>query len=216
MKNKMLSILLVLAASTFANASEKSNWSVTKNVGLFAYTADFNLKEGNHSLGKVVRTGLCTPSYYYDLYDANNEFQVRGITRIFSLGLFCDRGMEIDLYEGQNVIGKIEGQFLTTSRAKFMMYDFRGRPIVEAHLDDESSNFLIVSCQDGTPVGELTGKAYGAASIWEMNYINPLLELDDRILQVFAGFVSDFQKSFIRPPKEIHHHHQHYHANKDY
>ena len=201
MKNGWMCSFVFLFASVYA---ENSSWNMTKNVSPLSYKAEFMIKKRGISLGKVVRTGLLTPRYYYDLYDRDNVLQMRGVTRAFSLGFLFSWGMEIDLYEGEDCAGKIEGRVLSSSRAKFAFYDALGRAVATAYLNDESSNFLLVSEQsEGNVFAELKGKAYGDASVWEMEFLNDPT-VDEKALKIFAGFVSDYQKSFVRPPeKEI-------------
>ena len=121
------------------------HWRITKQVSPFSYTAEFPMNRNGVFGGRVVRTGLLTPRYYYDLYDAEGRFQVRGITRICSLGFLFDWGTEIDLYKENQLIGMIQGQFFTSSRAKFVIYDEQGRDRFSAYLNDESPDFLILS-----------------------------------------------------------------------
>jgi len=201
---------LLFALSVFCTAlssAEVDPWKTTKNVFPFSYTAEFPIKQKGALIGTVIRTGLLTPRYYYDLYDANQTLQVRGVTRALSLGMFFPFAIEIDLYEKGNVIGAIQGGWITTARAKFFFYDLNGILVATGYLNDESANFLILSSKDNDLLAELNGKTYGDSCLWEMKFEKPIEGIDPRILQVFVGFVCDYQQSFLKPPKEIHHHH---------
>jgi hypothetical protein len=203
MRHKFLFAFLLILTSAYSAIHAENSWYVTKDNSPFSYTAVFEIKKGETSAGKVVRTGLFTPSYYYDLYDANDSLLVRGITRVFSLGMLFAWGTDIDLYDGNQLVGMIQGKIWTRSRAKFSFYDAYGQLTASAYLNDESCNFLIVSEQNpGEVLAELDGKSFGDASIWKMKPINNPLSIDEGALQIFAGFVADFQKNFIRPPKK--------------
>lgn len=203
---KLLLASLFMVSAAYADVASDSSWSVTKDSSPCAYTAVFDIAKADQSSYKVVRSGLFTPRYYYDLYDTNGTFLVRGITRAFSLGMVFAWGMEIDLYDNNEWIGMIEGRMWTKSRAKFSFYDAMSQLTASAHLNDESSNFLIVSEQDQAQIlAELKGKSYGDASMWEMKFLKPSATVDERALQIFASFVADFQNNFVRPPKQSNH-----------
>ena len=204
MQNKLLFIFLFCLSTAYSNVSDKNGWNVTKDTSLLSYTAEFEINKGGTSLGKVVRSGLFTPRYYYDLYDVNDSLQVRGITRAFSLGFLFAWGTEIDLYDADRLVGMIQGEVWTSSRAKFAFYDANSVLTAHAYLDDESCDFLIVSAQNkGKVLAKLKGTAYGDASTWELKPLTNPIPMDERALQIFAGFVADFQKDFIRPPKVV-------------
>ena len=141
----------------FAIAAVHANWTIVKNAPPFSYTAEFGIQKGEIPIGKIVRTGLFTPSYYYDFFDVNDVLQVRGIARVFSLGFFFSWGMDIDFYEEGRLIGTIQGKIFTHSRAKFVFYNAKGVALANAHLNDESCNFLVVDSQnEETVLAELT------------------------------------------------------------
>jgi hypothetical protein len=159
------------------------NLTVKKNNSPYAYTVQFQCKKGEGNFGKVIRSGLFCPRYYYDCYSLNGIFEARGITRAFSWGLFCAWGMEIDLYDCHDqVIGKIEGQTFTKARAKFVFYDENGSPSGIAYLDTESADFFIVSPFDETTIlAELSGKTFGDFCMWDLKCKQPH-QIDERLL----------------------------------
>ena len=87
-----------------------NNWKIIKNSPVCSYSAEFFYKRNNSDDGKVVRTGLLCPRYYYDLFDNQNNFLARGITRVFSLGFLSCNLADIDVYENENYIGSISGK----------------------------------------------------------------------------------------------------------
>lgn len=206
----LLSLLLLNA--TFASDRD---WRMVKNSPIISYTADFSCKRGDQSDGHVVRSGVLCPRYNYDLFDANDQFQARGITRFFSLGFIYSWGMEIDVYDDTTYLGLIEGKVITKARAKFNIYSGSNRHIASAYLNTETAEFIICSGADESQViAELQGKAFGDVSSWEMKFKDTDIEIDERLLKIFAAFVADYHSHFLPKPKEIHHHH--YNPNPGY
>ncbi len=201
-------LLTCLATMTtaFAMSSEES-WTILKNSPVFSLSAEFDCKRGEVTEAKVIRKGRFCPRYYYDLYDATGEkFLARGITRAFSLGFIFPWGMEIDVYDGNIVIGKIEGKLFTKARAKFIFYDGNKMQTAIAYLNTEASDFVIVTPQnEGVVIADLAGKAYGDVSVWQMSFGDVRLQVDPRMLQIFAAFVSDYHSEFLPPPKVENH-----------
>ncbi|MBS0621146.1 MAG: hypothetical protein JSS61_06780 [Verrucomicrobia bacterium] len=211
MKNRFLVVCLAVWMGAFSGLFAEEGWRVVKNSTPLSYTAEFLLQREGESLGKVVRSGLFTPRYHYDLLDAEGNHLARGVTRAFSLGMLAAWGTEIDLYDANGQIGWISGTIWTTSRAKFAFYDAMGELIAHANLHDDSCDFLLVSEQNKANIlAEFSGKTHGDTCIWEMKPMSDSLEVDPRLLQVFGGFVADFQKSFVRPPRTFHHYHYQY------
>lgn len=202
---RMLSLMLLVCSGTIYSNEE---WSLSKQSSPLSYSVDFPIKNKEGSLGKVVRSGLLTPRYNYDLYDSNNHCVMSGVTRAFSLGFFYTWRTEIDLYDDYNQwIGMIFGEFWTNSRAKFAFYDSHNNIVAYAYLNDESCNFIFISSSDASKVlAELEGKSHGDASSWKLIPTQEM-NLDQRMLYIFAAFAADFQKDFIRPPQSVHHHH---------
>ena len=100
----------------------------------------------------------------------------------------------------------IKGELWTNSRAKFAFYDAQNELIAHAFLNDETCDFLIVSAQSkGDIIAKLKGRSYGDASNWELKPLMYPLQVDQRALQIFAGFVADFQIYFVRPAQKEHH-----------
>lgn len=178
------------------------NWKMTKSNTPFAYTVEFLCRKGEIHDGKVIRTGLFCPRYYYDYFDRAGSFLARGITRAFSWGMFFAWGMELDVYdEHSDCIGKIEGQFFTKARAKFVFYDQRGHTSATAYLDSESAEFFIVSSFDESIIlAELKGKDFGDFCSLDLNTLYPH-HLDERVLKVFMAFVADYLNEFLPPSK---------------
>jgi hypothetical protein len=197
MNNWFLSVFLLILTTAYSNDLQERGWSVLKKDS----SSEFVVKQGNEIQGKVVRTGRCTPRYYYDLYDTRGQLQMRGITRAFCMGIFAAWGMEIDLYADDRLAGTILGQCCTKARAKFVFCNANGEEVAHAYLKEDSTDFLFLSVRnEGEVIGELNGKVYGDLSKWEMKFSNSPQAVDERALLVFAGFVADYEKSFVPPP----------------
>ncbi|MBI2743910.1 MAG: hypothetical protein HYX48_08355 [Chlamydiales bacterium] len=197
-------ISLLMVGSSFAAPAPLPTWSVVKSTHPFGWSAEFECTEGEVRVGKVVRSGLLCPRYYYDFYNSMGEPEVRGITRAFSWGLLFPWGVEIDLYDGDTGIGMIGGKFYTGSRAKFVFYNGQGRATAVAYLNSEKLEFVISSAEnEGIILAELTGKAFGDVGVWEMKPLKPIPGVDPRALRIFIAFASDFHNSFMPPKQNI-------------
>ena len=200
---------LLFVNSGFCDSAEtpRETWIVVKDAPLLSLSADFSFKVGAANTGSIVRSGLLCPRYYYDLYDAQNQFQARGITRAFSLGLLFSWGIEIDVYGLDSVyVGSIEGQTLTKTRAKFAFYGSVGELRAFAYLNSKKANLLVVDPIDQTNViAELSGDAFGDVSTWTVKVRRELTAADESLLKIFAAFAADYHSSFSEPPKQVIH-----------
>jgi hypothetical protein len=204
MKIFMVSALLWLSTYVYSGGQTNANLSIVKNSPLFSFSAEFDCKKGDILESKIIRTGLFCPRYFYELQDAHGNFQAQGITRFFSLGFLFAWGMEIDVHDQDGVIGKIEGQMFTKSRAKFVFYNAGGQETTVAYLNTEKPEFVIASAQNEAEIlANLKGKTYGDLCVWEIEPVQPELRLDPRLLKIFSAFASDYHSSFVAPPKVI-------------
>ncbi len=198
---------LLFVNAGFCDSAEapKETWTVVKDSPLLSTSADFSFKIGAANTGHVVRSGLLCPRYYYDLYDAQNQFQARGISRAFSLGLLFSWGMEIDVYDPSSIyVGSIRGQVLTKTRAKFVFNGPAGETRAVAYLNSKKANLLVVAPIDQTDViAELSGDAFGDVSTWTVKVRHELSAVDEALLKVFAAFAADYHSSFSEPPKQV-------------
>lgn len=200
----LLAFLVVgLMGRVVADEAPPASWSIVKNSPLFSLSAEFDCKCNNVVEAKVIRTGAFCPRYYYDLYNPNNEHLARGITRFLSWGFLFPSQIEIDVWDENRYIGKIDGQFWTKARAKFVFTDAIGTETISAFVNSEAADFVIVSAkEEAVKLADFSGKSYGDVSVWEMNFTKQL-KVDPRLLKIFAAFVSDYHNSFLPPPKEI-------------
>ena len=198
---KMIIGILALCSTVtnFCYGLEET-WKVTAHKVPFflANSATFNFTEGRRHTGQVVRTRQLLPSYHYDFFDHEGELQVQGVTRAISLGLLFSWGMEIDLYDSDSrYVGKIEGQYWTESKAKFLFYgpDRYLRGI--AYFDGEDPCLSIVYPDDESDIlAELTGSAIGSKSVWTVKIGSSLSTVEEGLLKVFSAFVGDYSARF--------------------
>ncbi|NGX63793.1 MAG: hypothetical protein KR126chlam6_01207 [Candidatus Anoxychlamydiales bacterium] len=203
--------MLVKGYSAADIVSSDDNWTIHKNSPFLSYSAEFGFKKNKINEGKVIRTGFMCPRYYYDLYDKENNFQLRGITRFLSIGFFQPSFMDIDIYEGNNLIAQVQGKILARARAKFNFYDAFGKKTATAYLNAKSADFLVVSPQGDDIIAHLKGSTFGEVGPLQMKFDEIDFAVDKRVLKIFAAFISDYNEHFIPKPEEVHHHH---HENK--
>ncbi len=197
---------LMLFLSWLSLAHAEPMWVMTKNSSPLSYYVEFNCFKDNTPNGSVIRSGLFTPRYYYDLYSPEKAFMVRAINRVISLGFFAPNQMEFDIYDEMNgYVGYIGGKFWTNGPAKFIFTNAAGVETGSALLGSDSDRaiFTLLS-PTNTMVGKLKGDLSGDWSSWKLDLQQPL-EIDPRALKIFTAFISDFHDSFIRKP-EIHNH----------
>ena len=201
-------LLILLSFTTMVHA--KPTWVMTKCSTPLSYYVDFDCVQEDVLTDKVVRSGLFTPRYYYDLYSHEGIFLARAISRAFSIGLFSPSQMEFDIYdEASTYVGYIGGKFWTSGKAKFGFANADGTKTGFALLSSDSDQaiFSILSPTNAV-VATLNGVLSGDLSEWELDVKKPL-DIDPRALKIFTAFISDFHDSFIRKP-ETHNHYYNY------
>ncbi|NGX56738.1 MAG: hypothetical protein K1060chlam5_00984 [Candidatus Anoxychlamydiales bacterium] len=212
MKIFYILISYIFITNIFSNTTETpNNLEVIKNSPFLSYSAEFIFKEKDKKKAKIIREGLATPRYYYDLYDENSNHIARGVTRFFSLGLLNPYLMDIDVYNSNLYLGNISGKIIKRSRAKFMFYDENGINTAIAYLDAKKPDFIIVSAKNETEIiAKLIGSVYGDVCVVNIEFVKNNSDLDPKLLKIFTAFVSDFYEKFLEPPKQIHHYHTTY------
>lgn len=193
MRKLLLLAILLFASRAYpvdsASIQPDDNWRTVKNA--FLFSAEFECRKGEEIISKVIRTGFAR--YYYNLYDASDELKATGITRALSWGAFLPWAAEIDVWDGDFYIGKIEGEFSGAFNPKFAFYDSLGNMAVVAYMSPETYAFIIASAQDeAKSIGELKLLVDECGEWgWDMSLSGPLPQVDPRILKIFAAFVTD-------------------------
>jgi hypothetical protein len=213
-RNKMKYLLIFLSFITTIHADP--TWTMIKCNAPLSYSVDFDCLEGDVSTDKIVRSGLFTPRYYYELYSSEGTFSARAVNRVLSFGLLAPSQMEFDIYDETDAfIGYIGGKFWTNGKAKFEFTDANGLNVGSALLSSDSDQaiFSILS-PNNKILATLKGTLSGDLSKWEFE-VNQPLDIDPRTLKIFTAFVSDFHVSFIRKPIVIHNHYNNnYNSNR--
>ena len=209
----MKRLLFLLSLMTTAYASP--NWVMVKYSTPLAYEVNFDCLEEDVLISKVVRKGLFTPRYYYDLYSREGAFVARAINRVLSLGMFFPSQMEFDLYDDREAyIGSIIGKLWTSGEAKFVFAKAEGEEKGFALLSSDSDQAVFSLLSPKSPnTATLTGALSGDLSRWQLEMKNPV-DIDGRALKIFAAFISDFHASFIRKPETHHHYHDSSQGNR--
>jgi hypothetical protein len=135
----------------------------------------------------------------YDLSNVDG-WQATGITRIISLGSVYTWAKEIDIYDTRGVqIGFIDGNLATLEAAKFTIYDYdeagKATAIGIAYANSTFNRFVILSTIDSPhPIAELD-RNFNEKN-WSISVHYPE-KIDDRIIRVFAAFVTDYEDKFL-------------------
>ncbi|MBM3198612.1 MAG: hypothetical protein FJZ58_05090 [Chlamydiae bacterium] len=187
--------------------SAEPDWVMIKCSTPLSYQVRFDCLKEDELTDTVIRTGLFTPRYYYDLYSADGMFLARAVNRVLSLGMLSSSQIEFDVYdEEDSYIGYIGGHLWTMGRAKFEFTNAKGEQTGFALLNSDSlqATFSILS-PSNMVLAMLNGTLSGDLSKWELEE-KKSLTIDSRILKIFTAFISDFHHHFIQKP-EIHNHH---------
>ncbi|MDN3507866.1 MAG: hypothetical protein P0S94_02970, partial [Simkaniaceae bacterium] len=140
--------------------------------------------------------------YSYTLYDNQGELVAHSLTQFLSSGFLFHSLTDIDVWDANNqYIGTISGKFWTNSRAKFDFFNSKGAHFGAAHLNTETTNFIIAANtgKGMKPIGGLEAEGYG-----DMSAITVKLKRnfqDDRMLKIFAAFISDYHDYFVVKPE---------------
>lgn len=216
MKRILFLALMTIFAGAYAEDARQPNWRIVKTKPFFSTSAEFECRIADVLEAKLIRSGLFMPRYYYDLFDAHNNFLARGITRAFSFGQIFPWAMELDVYDSDGLyLGLIDGQTFTYARAKFMFYNPNGVATAIAYLNNEYCEFHLVSAFDESFImAEMKGNAYGSVSVTETKLLKERIPVDDRVLKVFAAFITDYHDEFTPQPKVVHYfHYNNYNPN---
>jgi len=188
---------LLIFTSVYSNVDNSINsWQIKKKKPFLAYTAKFTLVQKDQSKNTIIRTGLLTPRYFYDLLDADGGWEVRGITQFLSWGMLSRNLMDIYLYDQKGFIGSIQGKFFTNARSKFIIFDEHNQMIANAYVNSESADFVVLNEDESKILAKLEGGSFGDVSLLDVKFQNEL-KFDARILKIFTAFVSDYHDYFI-------------------
>ena len=135
----------------------------------------------------------------YDLSDQHG-WQATGITRILSLGVIYPWATDIDIYDTRGVqIGMIDGHIATLESAKFSIYSYdesgKATEVAIALANNDFTRFSFSTPTNGLPLAEMFRNAN--EETWTV-LVNTPNVIDDRIVRIFAGFVMNYQDTFLQ------------------
>ena len=202
---RVISIFIscLLIAQTFTNPTsieeQKKSIQVFKHSPCLSYSAEFLLQNDNDCLEKIIRTGFMCPRYFYELFDEEDNFAVRGITRAFSWGLVFTRATDIDIYDNQdNFIGMIEGKILKMSRIQFNFYDANNNLVAIAYINYKTKDVTITSPDNPDQIfAKFTGLSFEENGSLNIDFIAEDCSIDDGLIKVFSAFIFDFYEKFM-------------------
>ena len=155
------------------------------------------MQSNNCYLGTLLKKKFSLHSQY-DLYDSQGHYEGQGVCRLLSLGVIYPWAKELDIYDCKgNKIAMIDGQALTSAKARYSFYDHASCLKGIAYLDYGSSSFRIVHPSNDKLVLALLQRIFIEHTIdnWDVT-IYRSETIDPRILKIFSAFAVDFQSSF--------------------
>jgi len=135
----------------------------------------------------------------YDLSDKDG-WCATGIKRFLSVGLFFNWASVIDIWGvNDEWLGMIEGNILSTSKAKFSIYDREETLIGIAYMDLQGLGVTITPPENEAYTLARLERVFvpDAADYWKVTVYEPE-KFDDRLIRIFAAFCVDTQASFYR------------------
>lgn len=175
--------------------SENLSYTITEKNYLFS--KEFEMQSKDFYFGTLIKTKFSIHSQY-NLYNPQGNYEGQGICRILSLGAICAWAKELDIYDVEgNKIGMIDGQALTSAKAKYSFYDSTDSLVGIAYLDYGSLSFRIVHPSNDHLVLALLKRNFVENTVdnWDIT-IYATEAIDSRILKIFSAFAVDFQSSF--------------------
>ena len=185
----------VMASSFREERTPPMNFKVYEQDYTFSRVFEMGSNEG--LMGSVSKSFFRVRTNY-DLYNRRGDFEAVGICRVLTLGLIYSWATEMDLYDHQNQwIGLIDGQMMTSSEAKFSIYDANYNRIGIAYLDNTFASFTIVDPKNERHILISLKRNFIADTVdnWDVNIYERDV-IDMRILKIFAAFAVDTQKCF--------------------
>jgi hypothetical protein len=146
--------------------------------------------------GRAIKSSLSVKATY-DLYDSAGNYQAQGVVQSLSLGSFFAWGKDIDVYDekGQH-IGFIDGEILTSAKAKYSFYNEKKEWVATAYLDYSCNGFLVTSSKGERTIAHLRRNFIEHVSdSWDVVLHEPDA-IDVRLLKIFSAFAIDYQASF--------------------
>ncbi len=167
----------------------------------YSFSSVFQMDAHGKPHGSVVKNSLRWLKPLrdsYDVYDKTGEWCATGISRIFCLGLFRAWGAEFDIYDKNGaILGVIDGQVMTTERAKYSIYNGKGDHVGIAYLDLTNASVVIVHPERTYYIIARFTRNFvqGQTDHWDA-IVYDTDAIHEAIIKVFASFLVDYQAYF--------------------
>ena len=197
LSRSLLSLLLILFAfPCFARPIRQPiPYSYTITESPYLFSTYFEMQGKNRYEGRVIKNHFNLRTIY-DLYDPEGHYEAQGICQLLSLGAVYPWAKDIDIYDDRGEkIGFIDGQLLTTTTAKYDLYNRFDQFVASAYLDRSCSGFTVMGEQEQTIAQLKRNFVQGDIDSWKVVIYDPKF-LDQRILKIFSAFAIDFQEYF--------------------
>lgn len=195
----------VMAAGYGVFENHPYEFVIKKNVSKFSETYVISPPAKGMSSSEPTYPGTVKKSAFrirtnYDLSNQNG-WQATGITRLLSMGVLYSWATDIDIYDTRQVkIGMIDGSIATIESARYDIYSYdeqgRATQVGVALASADFTRFSITS-PDYLPIAEMNRDKQN--NTWTVTVTAPEI-IDDRIIRIFAGFVTNYQDKFLVTP----------------
>ena len=204
MKKYLTVILMFLCTTLFADGDDQEpNYSFRIREKKYTFSDEFEMDSHGKAFGTVIKSKIKFPGRtVYQLISSKGEYEGRGITNLWCFGVIWNWATEIYVYDAsdpEELVGWIDGQFVTTEGGKFSFYNAKGKRVGIAYLDEEDSSFSLKHPDNAYyTLAEFNRKfVQDVIDPWDVNVYEPS-KVDMRLIKVFAAFIVDRQKYFYK------------------
>lgn len=199
---KFLSVLFA-SSILLASSVDAHEFEFTKNDKFrvqekqYRFSTYFEMDSERGPVGTIVKSALNWRAVY-DLYSPSGVYEASGYKLITFWGFFGTWGADIEVYDSKNKkIGLIDGQAMTTTTARYNLWDKNDVLVGIAYLDDMSAGFTIVDPNNENRWIARLNREFiqDAVDEWEVK-IYDHKAIDPRMIKIFAGFAIDYQEYF--------------------
>jgi hypothetical protein len=199
---KLLFGLVLFFSFHLAAASKTIEFQIHEKE--YRFSNYFELDSKDAPQGLVVKSHFAKLNLrpHYDLYDRQGTWQATGVSRLLCLGVIYSWATEIDVYDTEGrAVGLIDGQVMTTTSARFSIYDGNSTLTGIAYMDRANMGFTILDPDNERHILARLQRIFiqGVPDHWECQVYEPDA-IDLRIIKIFAAFAVDHQE-FFRPDK---------------
>jgi hypothetical protein len=196
---KLLFCLSLFFSPLLAATPKTIEFAIHEKEYRFSNYFDLASKD-NAPQGLVIKTHFAKLNLrpHYDLYDRSGQWRARGVCRLLCLGVFYSWATEIDVYDTEGkTIGVIDGQVMTTTSARFSIYDGNSFLKGIAYMDRLNMGFTILDPNNEMHILARFQRIFvrDVPDHWECQVYEPDA-IDLSIIKIFAAFAVDHQEYF--------------------